>query len=264
MLNAASSVSRTIMGRVPAILITVLLSALYSSAGLQEKDMHQMPEMEMGASDARHATAGDENPIDAAKSLADKQESEFNHRLAGFFVLLAGTFVLLRARFVFSWRFARYAFPLCFFLAGLFVLVFSDTEIWPWGPQSVYYAMTHDPEAAQHKVFAVLLLILGLVEVQRLRGRWTAPWSAWVFPVLAMAGSVLLLVHHHAGDMSGADAMAAMERIEWQHRWYATLGFGIVVAKGLSEANTKWRCAWDRTWPVLLIVLGTSLMFYSE
>jgi len=76
-----------------------------------------------------------------AKLLADKRESEFNHHLAGFFVVLAGIFILAEGRLRARWPGVRYAWPLCFLLAGIFVLVFSDTELWPFGHQSWAYGL---------------------------------------------------------------------------------------------------------------------------
>jgi len=67
----------------------------------------------------------------AAKLLADKRESEFNHHLAGFFVVLAGLFILAEADIRYRWPSVRYAWPLCFILSGFFVLIWSDTELWP-------------------------------------------------------------------------------------------------------------------------------------
>src|SRR5947209_2073898 len=56
----------------------------------QEHDMGNMPGMNMNAPTAC------ENPAQAAKHLADKQESEFNHRLVGSFVIVAGIFISAR------------------------------------------------------------------------------------------------------------------------------------------------------------------------
>ena len=99
----------------------------------------------------------------------------------------------------------------CFLIAGFFLLIFSDTEIWPFGYQSLYYAVTHNPEDAQHKTFALILLLLGVIEMLRSSGRLKAAWSAWVFPVVALGGAVMLLFHHHGG-MHGPDAMQTMHR----------------------------------------------------
>src|SRR5713226_6847662 len=81
----------------------------------------------------------DHSQMDAAeqrKLLADKRESEFNHHLAGLFVILAGIFILAQGALARRWSFLRFAWPACFLLSGLFLLVFSDTELWPFGPQS--------------------------------------------------------------------------------------------------------------------------------
>jgi putative copper resistance protein D len=244
-------------------ILSLLLISFAPIARSRQHDMHDMPDMAMSG-DAQHMAAPAEGPIDKAKRLADKQESEFNHHLAGFFIFLAGMLLLVQERLVPRWPLARYAWPLCFFISGLFVFVFSDTELWPWGNQSLFYALSHEPEDLQHKVFAIILLALGVVEFQRLLGRWKAPWLPWTFPALSLVGAVLLLFHSHAGGMHGPNAMRLMERIQSQHRWYASIGFAIVVTKGLSEMPIKWRDKFDKIWPVLLIILGTSLAVYEE
>src|SRR5258708_2948995 len=104
------------------------------------------------------------------KLLADKKESEFNHHLAGFFVILAGIFIFAEGVLTRRWSFLRFAWPACFLLSGLFLLVFSDTELWPFGPQSWWYGLNHNIEDMQHKTFAVILLALCVIEVQRARG----------------------------------------------------------------------------------------------
>jgi hypothetical protein len=55
-----------------------------------------------------------------------------------------------------------------------------------------------------------------------------------------------------------------MERIQSQHRWYAGLGLGIAVTKGLSETQVRWQKILKKLWPILLIGLGILLMGYSE
>lgn len=200
----------------------------------------------------------------AAKLLANKRESEFNHHLAGFFVVLAGIFILAEGRLSARWPNVRYAWPLCFLLAGIFVLVFSDTELWPFGRQSWLYGLTNHPEVRQHKTFAVILLGLGVIELLRAQGRLKAAWSGWVFPALAIAGSIILLFHEHGGGMHGPGHMERMARIQNQHLGYTVAGFGIGVTKGLSEIKTNWQGFFAKLWPSIMIVLGVLLMFYVE
>jgi hypothetical protein len=204
------------------------------------------------------------DPAAQAKLLADKRESEFNHHLAGFFLVLAGLFTLAQVNVGDRFPIARYAWPACFLLSGLFVLVFSDTELWPFGAKSWFTGVAGEPEVLQHKTFAALLLGLGIIEMARARGRLKAAWTAWVFSVSAVTGSVLLLFHSHGAGMHGPDHMALMERIQSQHLSFAVTGFGIAIAKGLAETRTRWQRLFSRIWPALMIVLGVLLMFYTE
>jgi hypothetical protein len=219
-------------------------------------DMADMPGMD-------HAAAIEETPAQKAKHLADKRESEFNHHFAGLLVILAALFFLLQPTLTKRWHSARYAWPMCLLTAGIFLLVFSDTEIWPFGYQSFIYAMTHNPEDVQHKTFALILLILGVVEMLRASGRVTAAWSAWVFPVVALSGCVLLLFHHHGG-MHGPDAMKTMVSVQHQHLHFAEAGAGAAVTKGLAETSTKWSGIFNKIWPLFMIALGVMLIMYSE
>ena len=203
-------------------------------------------------------------PESQAKLLADKKESEFNHHLAGFFVALGAVFILFQERLTKRWRGVKYVWPACFLLSGLFVLVWSDTELWPSGHRQWLDAMTHSSEVLQHKTFAVLLLVLGFIEWQRARGALTAAWSGWVFPALAIGGSVLLLFHQHEGGMHGPDHMERMARIQSEHLSFSIAGIGVALTRSLSELETNWQKVCSKIWPVLMIVLGILLTLYRE
>jgi putative copper resistance protein D len=199
-----------------------------------------------------------------SRLLADKKESELNHHLAGLFVILAGLFILAQSTLLHRWSFLRFAWPACFLLSGLFLLVFSDTELWPFGPQSWWYGLTHNPEDLQHKTFAAILLVLGIIEVRRVRGILKSVWPRWVFPALAAFGSVLLLFHEHHTGMHGADHMSTMARIQSEHLGFAITGFGIGAFRGLSEVPTRWQAIFAKLWPLLMIGLGVLLLLYRE
>jgi putative copper resistance protein D len=198
------------------------------------------------------------------KLAADKRESEFNHHLAGFFVVLAGIFILAEGRLSKRWPSVRYAWPLCFLLAGIFVFIFSDTELWPFGPQSWAFGLSHHAEVRQHKSFAMILLGLGVIELLRARGTLKAAWAGWVFPVLAIAGSIILLFHDHQAGMQGEGHMERMARIQMQHHSYMAAGLGIGLTKGLSELKANWQGIFAKLWPSLMVLLGVLLMFYVE
>lgn len=205
-----------------------------------------------------------EDPAQEGKRLADKQESEFNHHLVGLFVIFAGIFILAESYLAKHWPVARYAWSMCFLAAGLFVLVYSDKEIWPFGPQTPWYAITHSAEDLQHKIFSIILLALGYVEFQRARGGLKLPWAAWFFPVVGAAGAILLLFHVHSGNMQAPHAMETMERIQRQHHWFASTGLAVALANGLAETAQKWQQFFRKVWPTLLIILGVLLILYKE
>jgi copper resistance protein D len=253
-----ASLSRMPKSMMLLIFSISLLFLLTPLARSQQHDMDSMPGMNMSG------PAVSEDPAQAAKRLADKQESEFNHHLTGLLVVFAGIFILAESRLVTRWPLVRYAWSMCFLAAGLFVLVYSDTEIWPFGPQSPWYAITHNAEDLQHKIFSIILLALGCVEFQRARGRLKSPWAAWFFPVVGGTGAILLLFHVHSGDMQAPHAMETMQRIQREHRWFASTGLGVAVANGLAETPQKWQQFFKKVWPTLLILLGVLLILYKE
>lgn len=221
-------------------------------------DMHGMHEgMSMPMDNA--ADAGSK-----AKLLADKRESEFNHHLAGLLVLAAGIFMIAEGNIRARRPLTRQAWPLCFLVSGVFVLVFSDTELWPFASQSWYFGLTHHAEVLQHKAFAVLLLALGIIELLRARRILTAGWWGYIFPLIAMIGSAMLLFHDHQGHAHGADHLEVMRRIQSEHLGFAVTGFGIALTKGLAETPFAWRPFFRRLFPTLLLVLGALLLAYVE
>ena len=155
-----------------AVLLTLLPCVFMASGCLNNYDGHGISNVAVADAGHHHGLpSAAEGPINQATRLADKQESEFNHHLAGLFIVAVGMLILGQERLARRWPSAKYAWPLCFLVAGLFVLLFSDTEIWPWGTQSLYYALTHNPEDVQHKVFALILILVAWFEIQNLRGQ---------------------------------------------------------------------------------------------
>jgi hypothetical protein len=241
-----------------------------------EMDHSQMDHSQMDHSQMDHSTMPMDHshmhmssnepltPAQQAKLLADKKESEFNHHLAGFLVVLAGIFILFEDRLRNRFPSFRYAWPMCFLVAGILLFIFSDTELWPFGYKNWWVGVTGNLEVLQHKSFALILLVLGVIEYRRAKGTLQAAWSAWAFPVLAFVGSFLLLFHSHDAGMVGPDPMAEMHRIQMQHYSYAGMGAGIGIFKGLSETSTPAQKFSRVLYPLLMIALGITLMFYTE
>jgi hypothetical protein len=250
--------SRLAINALTGVLLTCVLSGPATAQGTAHQGHSGHGGTSMPADD--HTMS----PEWLAKQLADKQGSEFNHHLAGLLVALAGAFIFFQGRLAKRWPAVKYAWPACFLAGGFFLLVWSDTELWPFGPRAWLEALQNNPEVMQHKTYAVLLLVRGAIEWQRARGILTAAWSAWVFPALAIGGSILLLFHQHEAGMHGPNHGDVMARIQSEHLSYAFVGTGIGLTKGLSEVRTPWPKVLQTAWPLLMIVLGILLMFYRE
>jgi hypothetical protein len=251
----------TMYGALALLAVSCVLLMPQLARCADDSSAHNMHEMHDGMSMPMDNSVSAETQ---AKLLADKRESEFNHHLAGLLVLAAGIFIIAEGNIRTRRPLARQAWPLCFLVSGLFVLIFSDTELWPFNSQSWYFGLTHHAEVLQHKAFAVLLLALGVIELLRARGTLKAGWWGYVFPAIAMIGSVILLFHDHQGHAHGADHMEVMRRIQSQHVGFAVTGFGIALTKGLAETPFAWRPFFRHLFPTLLLVLGALLLMYVE
>jgi len=136
----------------------------------------------------------------------DKPSSEMNHHIAGIFLIAIGLSVTWskndRSR---PWL--RWLPPILFIGAGLFLAAWSDDEIWPRGNLSWLWLLRHDAEARQHKFYALLLIIFGIVEYVQSTPKLHKPWLKMVFPVLCVVGGASLFFHHHSGMTVSANAM---------------------------------------------------------
>jgi hypothetical protein len=132
----------------------------------------------------------------------NKGPSEFNHHIAGW--ALIGIGVLALANLLSSSPKGRgYMWPVLFILAGLFLALWSDAEIWPRGNLSWSWLLQHDAEARQHKIYSILLIAIGTIEYFRMRGSLPRFWRTWAFPIMAALGAGMLLIHDHSAG-SGA------------------------------------------------------------
>jgi putative copper resistance protein D len=186
----------------------------------------------------------------------DKAYSELNHQIAGVFVFLAGGFALLAASGNPRLAWARYSWPVLFFLMGLFLFVRHDPESWPWGPLPLWEAI-HDPQVLQHVLFTFIVLGIGVIEWLRQRGTLTNPAWGLIFPVLAVSAAAMLFLHKH-----GEGPVA--EKIYRHHAIMAVAGILAMVAKVLDEAKLLKANIGGYVWSALMIFIGFMLLIYTE
>lgn len=131
---------------------------------------------------------------DAPRTDEDRAWSEYNHHVAGLFVLAMG--LLAVAEGTTGRRWTRH-WPLLFLGLGAFLLIRDDPGTWPLGPLGFWESMG-DPAVLQHRFFVLLVVIFGIFEWMVRTGRVRSPRAAFVFPLLCAAGGAVLLTHSHA------------------------------------------------------------------
>jgi hypothetical protein len=139
----------------------------------------------------------------------NKESSELNHHLAGYALIAIGAMVIAGYSSE-KLRILQFVWPFLFVAAGVFLAAWSDAEIWPRGNLSWRFLIHHDLEARQHKVYALLLILMGITEYLRARGKLSRFWRISAFPLLALLGAGLLLFHDH-GATSGASSPEAQQ-----------------------------------------------------
>lgn len=239
-------------GMVLAILCTLIVSTtlLYAQAG---ESGHPATHDHQGASTIAGGWEG---------SVQGIAYSEFNHHLAGFFVLLMGCAELSQSFRLPSLRWAGLLLPIAMLLGSITLLVWSDHEAWPVGSLSIGQTLSgHDPEIIQHKIYAVLLFLVGTIEVFRRFGRISyALWSA-PLPLFAIIGGLMLFGHSHGVHPSA-------EKIATHHAMMGTMaamaGSSKLLSGWFQSPSHVMASRWERLWAGLILLIGIQLLMYSE
>lgn len=201
----------------------------------------------------------DQLPVDdpnAPRTDADRAWSEYNHHVAGLFVLLMGALaslhVFARVRWARHWPLALLG------LAG-FMLVRNDPGAWPLGPKGFWEGLA-TPTVLQHRVFVLLVVAFGLFEWMVRTGRIRAPRWALVFPLLCAVGGGLLLTHSHGSADPKSEFL-----LEITHTPLGVLGMLIAWARWLELrlADPSNRTP-SRLWASGLVAFGALLLLYRE
>ena len=242
-------------------LASALLIILALSAFAQHHAATPQPSLQHA-----HGTSGAAGQWEG--SPAGKAYSEFNHRLVGVFVLLIGLSELRGAMGVMLLAWTRFLLPAAMLGAGGYLMIWSDHDAWPIGSLSFTQTVfSDDYETIQHKLFAILLLGVGSVELFRRMGRARhAAWGA-PLPVLALVGSLMLFLHSHGAHPSA-------HKIAFHHGMMCTMAilagmcklaadpFQTLALSGDRVAGA--RSAWGLAWSALVLLIGVELLLYTE
>jgi putative copper resistance protein D len=150
--------------------------------------------------------------------------------------------------------------PSALMLAGLFVLVWSDHEAWPVGSLSLVETFTSgDHEILQHKIYGILALAVGSIELIRRMGRMGHKAWASPLPLMAIVGGLMLFGHSHGFHPSAG-------KIAIHHAVMGTMA----VTAGSSKLVSAWAglressARWEWLWVSLILLIGVQLLVYSE
>lgn len=200
-------------------------------------------------------------------SAEGKAYSEFNHRLAGALVMLIGLGELHGSLGTSLLSWSRFLLPGAMLAAGSYLIIWSDHDAWPIGPETfteTYFG--DDTRTLQHKFYALLLLAVGTIELLR-RSGWLLPryWSL-PLPAFAVIGGLLLFLHSHSDHPSAHEIarhhaimgvtalMAGSCLIASEYAWARP------AALGGGQRLTRWQLAGG----ILVIIIGVQLVFYVE
>ena len=195
-------------------------------------------------------------------SVAGIAYSERNHHIAGWFVVLMGLAELSHAMRLSSIAWARLLMPAAMLFSGIFVMIWSDHEAWPIG--SLSFTQTffgHDPEIMQHKIYGLLALIVGSIELFRRTGR--LGHLAWVtpLPLMAIVGGLMLFGHSH-GIHPSAHKIAMHHAV--MGAMAVTAGSSKLLSGWLSTESRRTTVRWELLWAWLILFIGLQLLIYSE
>jgi hypothetical protein len=195
----------------------------------------------------------------SAKGIA---YSERNHHIAGFMVIVMGLAELSHVLQLSFFQWARLLLPSALVFAGLFLMIWSDHEAWPIGSLSFVETFSGgDHEILQHKIYGLLALGVGGVELFRRLGRiehkaWASP-----LPLMAIVGGLMLFGHSHGFHPSA-------EKIAMHHAIMGTMavtaGSSKLVSSWVGSTEQSTGARWEWVWVCLILLIGAQLLVYSE
>ena len=193
---------------------------------------------------------------DTPKAAEDRAWSEYNHHVAGLFVLAMGLLATAQGL-----RWARWArhWPLIFLGLAGFLFVRNDPEAWPRGALGFWESLT-DPVVFQHRVFVLLIVAFGVFEWSVRLGRFRTKGYALIFPLLCAVSGGLLLAHTHS-----ADDLKEQLLIELSHLQLGLLATFVAWARWLElRLPSPDDRLPGRLWAVGLTLVGFFLLIYRE
>jgi hypothetical protein len=243
------------MTRLGAVVFAILMAA----APVSPHEGSEPPMSHEHGASHRHAMANSADHWEGSRE--GKAYSNFNHHLAGVFVLLIGLSEIRYGVAVSVLAWTRFFLPVFMVSVGVFLLIWSDHEGWPFGSTFSQAFFTGEWETIQHKWFGILALLIGLIEWLRRTGHLSGRGWKFPLPAFAIVGGLSLFLHSHGANPSA-------HKIALHH---AVMGIMAVTA-GSSKFVSNWNgtlgtgksSRWELAWAALVLLIGIQLLIYSE
>jgi hypothetical protein len=247
------------------LLCSVLLAALVHAQPIHTPDAHGQESHHHDAAHGSAAVTGWEG------SAEGKAYSEFNHHLAGVFVILIGLSELRGALGIIpSFAWTRLLLPVFMLAVGTYLMIWSDHDAWPIG--SLTFTETFfagEWETVQHKLIGILLLLISGIEWLRRTASLHHLWWRIPLPVFAVISGLSLFVHTH-GEHPAAHNIAFHHAI--MGVMALTAGSSKLIsarsqtdaAKDIDARGAAPRSRWERIWAILVLLIGVQLLIYAE
>lgn len=182
---------------------------------------------------------------------------EFNHHVGGVIVLVLAALTWLEVRKNSAAKAIRVAWPLCLIVIGFYNVMLSDRFVWPIELSTLVEKLS-DPEVLQHKILAVMVLALGLIELFRRLSVATSTMWLYLFYGLALLTGGFLLGHDFAGVPH-----AQSHGLTISHILMGFLALLALVLKVLVDHRLipgRWACLY----PLTLGGLGIQLLLFES
>jgi putative copper resistance protein D len=196
-----------------------------------------------------------QQPVRTLEAIA---YSEFNHHMAGMGMLFTGLLAMGMEIGIArrpDFRALLWLWPFSWFLLGGFLFIRNDPDNWPWGPIGLLDSW-RDPEALQHQIFVVVIVLIGMIEGLRVGHRLNGQGWKFFFPALGISAGLLLGLH--------AQVHALTPHVYLEHTVMAVLAILLGTSKLLRERGVLAGRYGSLAWPACMILLAVQLLFYTE
>jgi len=189
--------------------------------------------------------------------------SDRNHHVAGILVLLIGLTELREALTITFLAWLRFLLPAAMLSAGSLLMIWSDHDAWPIGSLNLaetFFGIDH--EILQHKIYGILALTVGLIELLRRTGQLHHTFWSIPLPAFAVIGGLMLFLHSH-GIHPSAQAIALNHAVMGTMAIVAG-GCKLISARAAAPSNPAGLSRWKLAWAGFILLIGLQLLFYSE